>query len=66
MNVKLFLCLNGNNVAYVAGLIFTVLPPRMYWAAEAVSQLIFLEKRTEGTEKGLMMDSYYISGGNVN
>lgn len=50
----------------MAGLIFTVLPPRRYWAAEAVSQLIFLEKRTEGTEKGLMMDSYYISGGNVN
>lgn len=53
-------------MSLIPGVIFTVLPPRMYWAAEAVSQLIFLEKRTEGTEKGLMMDSYYISGGNVN
>lgn len=69
MNVKLFLCLNGNNVAYVWLVSFSqfyLLGRRRYWAAEAVSQLIFLEKRTEGTEKGLMMDSYYISGGNVN
>lgn len=67
MNVELFFCLNGNNVAYVWLVSFS----QFYLLGGSgrqrqFSQLIFLEKRTEGTEKGLMMDSYYISGGNVN
>lgn len=67
MNVKLFLCLNGNNVAYVWLVSFSqfylLVGGRGSFAADLSGEA---QKRTEGTEKGLMIDTYYISGGNVN